>query len=398
MLPPFALHACAALAALLFASVAPPAAQAQSNAPDAAALQVAVDSIALAALRGEPLPGLSIAVVRGGEPVVLKGYGFADVENDVPATAETVYRIGSITKQFTAAAILRLAEQGRVSLDAPVGEYLSGLPTWADQVTVHQLLNHTSGIRSYTALGPRWMEVMPLERTHEQMVALFRDEPADFAPGERWLYNNSGYYLLGMIIEEVTGKPYAEYLEGEFFRPLGLASTVYCSERPLIKNRAEGYAVQDGRFVNDAPIDMTQPFSAGAYCSTVADLVRWARALAQGQVVSAESYGKMTTPTALPAGAEQAYGYGLAVGSLDGHPWVAHGGGINGFISQLAYYPEVDLAVAVLSNSGSAPSGRIARDIARRALDLSAAPAGAPSRGAAGTGAPDDPPPPARLP
>ena len=362
--------AAALTTAWLLLQGAPGVAHAQTHARDDRALSAAVDSIAAAAVREHPLPGLSVAVVRGGEPVLLRGYGYADLENDVPATEQTVYRIGSVTKQFTAAAILRLVEQGRVRLDAPVSHYLSGLPAWADRVTIEQLLNHTSGIKSYTALGPKWLDGMSLERTHEQMVALFRDEPADFAPGERWLYNNSGYCLLGLVVEEVTGQPYAEYLKEQFLEPLGLESTTYCSERSLIRHRAEGYAVEDGRFVNDAPISMTQPYSAGALCSTVGDLTRWARALAQGGVIKADTYRRMTTPTALPGGKEQSYGYGLAVGELGGQPWVAHGGGINGFISQLTYYPEADVAIAVLSNSGSAPSGQIERQVARRVLGI----------------------------
>lgn len=355
---------------LTFLSLAACAASSPPAAP--APRAAAVDSIVEAAMHDGPIPGVSVAITRGGVPVLMRGYGYADLEHGVPAVEKTVYRIGSVTKQFTAAAIMRLVEQGRIELDDPVSEYLPGLASWAGEVTIHQLLNHTSGVKSYTSLGPTWMEIMPLDRTHEQMVALFRDAPTDFAPGEQWRYNNSGYYLLGMIIEKVTGQSYAEYLEEEFYGPLGLDATVYCSEGPLIPNRAEGYVVQDGEFRNDAPISMTQPYSAGSLCSTVGDLARWARALARGEVVSPASYRQMIEPTRLADGKEQAYGYGLSTGKLGEEPYVAHGGGINGFISQLAYYPEADVAIAVLSNSQNANSSAIEQQIARRVLGIPA--------------------------
>lgn len=372
LLPPRLRPAAALLGAMLLAGAAPAAAGAQQAPLAGPALLAAVDSIVQTAMRDGPIPGVSVAITRGGEPVLVRGWGHADLELDVPAGERTVYRIGSVTKQFTAAAIMRLVEQGKVELDDTLSEYLQGLPAWADRVTIHQLLNHTSGIRSYTALGPRWIDVMPLDRTHEQMLALFKDEPADFGPGARFLYNNSGYYLLGLVIEKVTGQGYADHLEEQFHRPLGLESTLYCSERPLVKHRAEGYAVDDGQFVNDAPISMTQPYAAGALCSTVGDLAAWARALAHGRVVSPDSYRRMTTPTTPGDGKEVGYGYGLSMGDLAGEPYVAHGGGINGFISQLSYYPRADVAIAVLSNSGSAPSDQIERAIARKVFGIPA--------------------------
>lgn len=355
--------------ALLLLLAAAGTAQAQTGARASPALAAAVDSIVEAAMREAQIPGVSIAITRGGQPFYVRGYGFADLEHDVPASPETVYRIGSVTKQFTSAAIMRLVEQGKIELAAPVSRYLPGLPAWGDAVTVHQLLNHTSGVRSYTGV-PSWMEVMPLDRTHEQMIALFRDEPADFAPGQQYRYNNSGYYLLGMIIEKVTGESYAEHLEEGFYEPLGLRGTVYCDEGRLIENRAEGYVVVEGEIRNDPPISMTQPYAAGALCSTVGDLARWARALAHGQVVGAASYERMIAPTPLPGGEPRPYGYGLATGRLGPAPYVSHGGGINGFISQLAYYPEADMAIAVLSNSQSANSTAIEKRIARRVLGI----------------------------
>ena len=236
-----------------------------------------VDSVANAAVAARRTAGVSVAVVKGGRTLLAKGYGFADLENDIPATPATVYRIGSITKQFTAAGIMRLAEQGKLSLDDTVQRFLPAFPTQGNRVTIRHLLNHTSGIRSYTSLGPKFGRVTRLDLVPDSLVALFSGEPFDFKPGDAWRYNNSGYFLLGMIIEKVSGKSYAQYVQDEFFKPLGLNSTVYCDQAPIIKRRAQGYNPRPGGgFVNAEPLSMTQPYAAGSLCSTVTDLAAWA--------------------------------------------------------------------------------------------------------------------------
>ncbi|MGH7720140.1 MAG: serine hydrolase domain-containing protein [Gemmatimonadaceae bacterium] len=338
--------------------------------PSPQALRAAIDSIAEAEIKTGTVAGISIAVMRGDEVIVAKGYGMADVENQVPATENTVYRIGSITKQFTAAAIMQLAEQGKLSLDDELTKYFRDYPTQGRRVTVRHLLNHTSGIRSYTALGPRWFATTPLEVPADSIVALFSREPFDFAPGERFLYNNSGYFLLGLIVEKASGQSYPAYLEEHFFKPLGLSATHYCNERPIIRHRAEGYSVVAGQLANDAPMSMTHPYSAGALCASVLDLLAWQKALTGGKVVSAASYREMTTPRPLPGGAAMSYGYGLGVGDLQGHRKVGHGGGINGFVSQLALYPADSLAIAVLVNTEGQTAGRLERHIAHLALGI----------------------------
>jgi CubicO group peptidase (beta-lactamase class C family) len=239
------------------------------------------------------------------------------------------------------------------------------------RVTVHHLLTHTSGIKSYTSLGPRfWNEASRLDLTDSQMVALFRNEPFDFAPGERYLYNNSAYYLLGIVLEKASGRSYRRYLRERLLDPLGLRATSYCDERPIVPNRAQGYEVRDGELVNDDAISMNTPGAAGAMCSTVLDLLAWRRALFSHKVVNPESLQRMTTPATLNDGKATGYGYGLGTGVLDGHKTILHGGGINGFISQLAYYPDDDLSVVVLGNLGAAPSGRVAQLLARVVLGL----------------------------
>lgn len=332
-------------------------------------LEIQVDKWAEAALADGTVAGLSVAVEQDGELQLAKGYGMADLEQDVAADRSTVYRIGSITKQFTAAAIMQLVEAGQISLDAPIQEYVD-FPTGDHEVTVEHLLHHTSGIKSYTSLGEEWARTIPLPVSHEEILALIVDKPFDFSPGDEWRYNNSGYYLLGMIVENVSGSSYAAYVEQTLVAPLGLKRTTYCDEKRLISGRAEGYEFEDGELVNDDPISMTQPFAAGSLCSTVLDLLRWQAALESGEVVNSGSYTRMTTVATLNDGEATRYGYGLGVGDLDGHLRVSHGGGINGFATYLASYPDDDLRVVVLTNTPGLTATQLSEQIARYALGL----------------------------
>jgi D-alanyl-D-alanine carboxypeptidase len=266
----------------------------------------------------------------------MRGWGFSDIENDVPVTPASVFRIGSITKQFTSAAIMLLVEKGRLSLDDTLGALLPNMPVAWQKATLRQLLNHTSGIPSYTDLGPRWFSRMREDMVPDSLLAFTAKDTMNFAPGSRWRYDNTGYVLLGMILDRTTGVKYPQYLDDRFFKPLGLSATMYCSTEPIIKHRAQGYARQGKQLVNSAYLGMTQPYSAGALCSTVGDLVKWTRALHGGDVVSSTSLAQMTTP--IGAAIMSHYGFGLGVDSLAGHRRIGHGGGINGFLSHAAYY------------------------------------------------------------
>lgn len=332
-------------------------------------LAAAIDSIANSALRSRSIPGMSIAVVRGSNTIIMRGYGFADLENDVPATAETVYRIASITKQFTAAAIMRLVEQRKIHLDDPITKFLPEYPAAGRKVTIHHLLNHTSGIPTFAGMA-KAREKRRLDLTHEQVLAFFKDEPLEFAPGGKLRFTNSGYYLLGMILEKATSQSYPDHLRQTFFEPLALTSTVYCDQRPIIKHRARGYSFENGTPVNAAPISMKTTFSAAALCSTVEDLVKWQQAMVEGRIVDPATYAKMTRLTELPDGEKEPYGYGLSLADLEGRPRVAHVGAINGFTSYLSYYPEQDVTVAVLANSGSANTWVLGTRIARLVLGI----------------------------
>ncbi len=337
--------------------------------PSHAVFAARVDSLAAAFIAEPQAPGMSIAVIRGGhDTLVFKGYGLSDIEAGVAATPASVYRIGSITKQFTSAAVMRLVERGAVHLDDSIATYLPQLPAPWRRVTVRQLLNHTSGIPSYTDLGEGWVRRWGEEMPPDTLVALTAHRPMDFAPGTKWKYDNTGYILLGMLIEKVSGRPYAAYIDSTLFRPLGLTGTSYCYTAPIIPHRAQGYARSGHTYVNAPYLNMSQPFSAGALCSTVGDLARWNRALATGQVVTAASYRQMRSPEGAAVGDH--YGFGLVQYTLNGHAMIAHGGGINGFISYNVYLPDDSLSVTVLTNAAPSNPDVLLRDIVRATLGL----------------------------
>jgi D-alanyl-D-alanine carboxypeptidase len=187
----------------------------------------------------------------------------ADLEHGAKATATTPFRIGSITKQFTSALVMRLVEQKKIALDDGIERYVESLPLQGKRVTVQMLLDHTSGIPSYTDLGEEWQKLWPIELTHEQLLALVAGKPFDFEPGTDWHYNNTGYYLLGMLLEKVHGKPFADIVQSELAAPLGLVHTRYDHHRDIVPGRAQGYAFVDGSLQNDEHLGMSQPGAAG---------------------------------------------------------------------------------------------------------------------------------------
>lgn len=363
----------AALLPLLLLPAWLPAACGETPAPPDGARDLpaeALRALAAEALRAHPAPGLSVGVSRGGETVFAEGFGLADLEHRVPATADTVYRIGSVTKQFTAAATMALVEDGRLDLDADLRDYLPDYDAQGFSIPVERLLNHTSGIKGYTEMEEFWAQAR-LDLDHEAMTALFGGAPFEFEPGDRYQYNNSGYYLLGVLIEQLSGTTYTGFLEERFFRPLGLERTRYLDNAPIVPDRAAGYEPDgEGGFRNDEPISMRLPYAAGSLGASVRDLLAWQRALVAGEAVSPASYERMTAPGELVGGAEVPYGYGLALGREHGLAKVSHGGGINGFRAQLAYYPEVELGIAVLINSGGGRPGLLENRIARAVLEM----------------------------
>ena len=336
--------------------------------PPAATVAQAVDSLARAFVAQRGAPRVAIGVTRGGQPIVMKGWGKADLENDVAATEHSVYRIGSITKQFTAAAVMQLVEQGKVRLTDSIGAHLPTLPAAWRGVTVRQLLNHTSGIPSYTNIGPAWQRRWGEEMRPDTLVALTASLPMWFTPGSSWRYDNSGYVVLGMLIEKVAGRPWATDIEERFIKPLGLTETLNCMAVPLVPRRVRGYEPVGTGWVNAAYLAMSQPYAAGALCSSVLDMAKWNRALHRGNVVTPASYALMTTPEG--AAVERKYGFGLGRDTVAGHEIISHGGGINGFISANVWVPAADLSITVLTNSGGSRASDLLRQVARAALGI----------------------------
>jgi CubicO group peptidase (beta-lactamase class C family) len=301
-------------------------------------------------------------VMRGEEVLLSTGIGPADREHGVPNTPETVFRIGSVTKQFTAAAILLLAERGRLSTADPVCKFVAECPEAWQPITVHHLLTHTSGIPNFTSFADypeRMSQPSPPEKTLER----FRDRPLNFAPGARFEYSNSGYVLLGYILEKVAGEPYAKFLRENLLAPAGLAATGYDDTTTLVPRRAAGYSRRGEGFVNADFLDMTIPHAAGALYSTTGDLCRWTRALHDGKVLSEDSLASLFRPE------KNNYAYGWNVAPVFDRPHRSHGGGINGFSAALSYFPEEKVCIAVLGNVEQAATGPIARDLAAILFD-----------------------------
>ena len=268
----------------------------------------------------------------------------------------------------TQGAVLRLVEQKKVALDDSIARYVSNLPAAWRGVTVRQLLNHTSGIPSYTDIGPRWQRRWGEHMSTDTLVALTARDSMWFTPGSKWRYDNTGYVLLGMLLDRVTGVPYPKYVEDKVARPLGLQHTYYCDTVRVLPARARGYQRSASGW-SDAPfLDMSQPYSAGALCSTVGDLARWDALLSSGRVVNPASWSAMTTPSG--AATQSGYGFGLMVSRFEGHRMVTHGGGIHGFSSDNALFPDDSLTVTVLTNSGNARPGDLLQNIARVVLGV----------------------------
>lgn len=295
-------------------------------------------------------PGVAVLVARDGKVVFTRGFGLADVAQKKEITPETKFRIGSISKQFTAAAIVRLSEQGRLTLEDSLAKFIPDFPH-GHEVTLRHLLTHTSGVHSYTD-KPEFLKHVGEAVDAVQLIASFRDDPPDFAPGAGFHYSNSGYFLLGEIIRQVSGKPLAEYLREQFFEPLAMKDTgVFVNNTPP-STMARGYSWNAGKFEPALDWDMSWAGGAGALYSTVGDLFRWNEALFGGHVMSEASFRAAITPVALPPNVDgMNYGYGLIMYELKGLPVTGHGGGLNGWSSQLLRFPDQRCTVVALGNS-----------------------------------------------
>ncbi len=294
-------------------------------------------------------PGAAVIVVKDDKTLFRKGYGMANLELGVAVEPDMIFRIGSITKQFTAVAILMLAEQGKLALTDEITKFLPEYPTQGKKITVEHLLNHTSGIKSYTSL-PEWLPLWRKDMSLDELFAIFKDKPMDFVPGDSWSYNNSAYVMLGAIIEKASGQSYKDFIEKRIFEPLGMKHSFYDSTSAIMPRRVSGYSRGKDGFVNCAYLSMSQPHAAGSLVSSVDDLALWDAALYTDKLLKPESLKRAWTPARLNDGRMTHYGYGWAMNEYEGHRMISHGGGINGFTTHARRLPDDRLFVSVLTN------------------------------------------------
>ena len=298
----------------------------------------------------------TVLVARDGAVVFDKAYGMANLELDVPNTTATKFRLGSVTKQFTAAAILLLEERGQLKIDDKVKAYLPDAPMNWDRITVFNLLTHTAGIPNFTSLAD-YGTIKLSARTAAASVAAVRDKTLDFGPGENMSYSNSGYLVLGEIIEKVSGQSYEKFVTDNIFTPLGMTDSGYDSNTALIPRRASGYIKGPAGYVNAGYIHMSIPHAAGALYSTTGDLLKWQQGLFAGKVVSNASLDRMIRPF------KNDYALGLTSTLDKGRRVIAHGGGIDGFNTHLAYYPDTRTVIVALSNVNGPVPGALAAQL-----------------------------------
>ena len=300
----------------------------------------------------------SILIAREGKVLFSKGYGMANHELDVPNTPQTKFRLGSITKQFTAMAILILQQQGKLDVHDRIKKYLPDAPKAWDEITIEHLLTHTSGIYNYTE-SLEFLKTLPVRVTLKELIAKFKDKPLNFKPGEKFSYSNSGYIVLGQIIETASGQNYPSFLKQAIFDPLAMNETGYDNATSILKHRASGYTRRLGIVLTNCDyIDMSIPHAAGALYSTILDLLKWDQALYTEKLVPRKSLDAMFTPH------KDNYGYGWLIDKKFGQTRYQHGGGIMGFVTIIERYPDDKLLVVALSNLENSPIGSIGTDLA----------------------------------
>ena len=329
-----------------------------------------LDSIAESGVLENRTAGLVAAVVKGNDTLLFKPYGKADVEWNVPMPADAMFEVGSVAKQFTAAAILQLRDQGKLSLDDDITKWLPDFDTRGNKVPLRRLLDHTSGIVGLTEM-PEFDHLVTNPRLpRDSAYALIKRYPFQFPTGTAQVYNNSAFWLLGLVIEKASGMTYEDYVEKRIFEPLGMERSMYCNSSETVPRRAHGYLVRNGEF-RRAPTNVhTWPFSAGSICSTAGDMVTWIKALHGGKVLSPKSYAEMITPSKLNDGSPLRYSMGLQVGKdIRGLNYIGHGGAIPGFTAEAGWYPDAQMAVVVLMNSaGSLDPGAVVGELAAEVL------------------------------
>ncbi|MFN4314003.1 MAG: serine hydrolase domain-containing protein [Chitinophagaceae bacterium] len=330
-------------------------------------LSAKLDSVIRTEFNDSIGPGGVFLLARNGVPFFEKSYGMANLELKVPLRPEFVFQIGSMTKQFTAIAILQLEEQGKLKVTDPVSKFVPDFPS-GETISIHHLLTHTSGIKDFTKMKSL-QDIAQKEMSPKMMVDFFKNEPADFKPGEKFEYNNSGYVLLGYIVELASGQTYEQYVRKNIFEKADMTKSGYANDRQLLMNRTDGYHLKSNGYVNKTVINYSVPFASGSLTSTVDDLLKWQNALNRNTVLSAAASQKAFTRYKLNNGSEFTYGYGWHLKDMDGTATREHGGSIFGFKSMAVYIPEFDIYVVGLSNCDCNSPTQIVRSMAALALE-----------------------------
>jgi CubicO group peptidase (beta-lactamase class C family) len=340
-------------------------------APPGDTLTQRLDAIAGAAVRENRAVGIVAAVVKGGDRLLLDAYGKADVTTDAAMTPDTVVPIGSVTKQFTAAAILQLRDQGKLSVDDPIEKWLPQFDTHGNRVTLRHLLNHTSGVAELTAMPElRTLQVFSNPNTtRDDLLALISRHAFVFPTGTMQIYSNSGFWLLGLVVEKASGMSYEDYIEQRIFAPLGMNRSMYCNDNEDVVRRARGHGMRGGAARRAPTMLYTANYSAGALCSTAADMVKWMQALHGGKVLTKRSYEEMMAPATLNDGTRLRYSMGLTIGE-DSHGirFIGHDGGGFGYSAVANWYPRARMAIVVLTNSEPDEIAKTTEDLAAAVL------------------------------
>ena len=319
--------------------------------PQEKAIEELLDSLVQPYIDSSKIAGLAIGVAQNDTIIFLKSYGYADLVFDIPLPASASFEIGSVTKQFTSVAIMQLVDKGLLSLDDNLKDYVS-FDTKGRTVTIEQLMNHTSGIKGFTEM-PSFENLSVYDYPRDTLLRIVEKKDFDFEPGDAMIYNNTAYFMLGLIIEKVTGQSYEEYVSENIFSPADMSNSYYGDERKIVKNKAYGYDTdEEGKLLKAEYLDHTWPYSAGSLCSTIEDLLKWNHTLHTTEtILNRELYAELISPSELMDGTRLRYAKGLLVDKYNGTDVISHGGGINGFLSDSRYFPEHGLAIVTLINS-----------------------------------------------
>lgn len=308
------------------------------------------------------IPGALVAIASRGEIIHLETYGMANVELSAPVTDNTVFEIGSISKQFVSAAVMLLVQENRLGLDDPIESFIADIPSEWLGITVRQLLTHTSGIPDYEEIAS--YDIYGERLTPEEIIQIAHSRPMDFTPGTGWYYSNTGYFLLSMIVERVEGQPLGQVLKSRIFDPVGMTQTRLADPEAIIEHRAAGYWInKTGDLINRRPTETSSTLGAGGILSSVYDLVKWDEALYGNDLLSADSKADMWEPTRLPNGERTRYGFGWFVNPYNGLARQYHGGQVAGFVAQFVRFTEQEISVILFMNRYRANVGPVWRDV-----------------------------------